>query len=275
MKSSDTASSDPSEAPLHQVTRSWSPYSRASASTRARLRRLWDGLGFNHDVASKLRYETDMVLLRTRCAWSPAYQRQRRALAARRHLLVHLGCGNALLPGWLNLDCYPPPQAPGVEIMTLDLRRGLPLADGSVAALFSEHFLEHLPFETVRTVILPEIRRVLEPGGRVRIGVPNGEYFVDQYVAYRAGTRDPIFESQRHDKTPMTMLNEIAHGFGHYFAYDFQTFERILSAAGFVQVRRCAPFDTTVDEFRGKDRVDPWRNAMTLYVEAEAASGSG
>jgi predicted SAM-dependent methyltransferase len=272
MKSSESINPHPPSAALHQVKTSWSPYSRVSEATRARLRGLWSRFGFNHDVASKIRYEMDMVLLRTRCSLSSSYRAQVRELAARRNLLVHLGSGNALLPGWINLDCYPPPPSSNAEILTLDLRRGLPFSNASVVALFSEHFLEHLPFETVRSVILPEIRRVLEPGGKIRIGVPNGEYFVDQYVAHRAGSRDQIFERARGGKTPMMMLNEIAHGFGHYFAYDFEMFAGLLSSAGFVNVRRCAPFDTPIEQFKGKDRVDEWRNAMTLYIEAEAAS---
>ena len=44
----------------------------------------------------------------------------------------------------------------------------------------------------------------------------------------------------------------------------------LLRAAGLVNVVRRAPFETGVAHFRGKDRVDAWRNAMTLYVEAEA-----
>jgi predicted SAM-dependent methyltransferase len=259
------------DAPIHQVQKSWSPYSAASVGTRARLRRVWASFGLDHDLASKLRYEFDMALLRTRCALSPAYKRQLRHLAARRNLLVHLGCGNALLAGWLNLDCYPPPRRESMETLTLDLRRGLPLATASAAALFTEHFLEHLPFETVRAVVLPDIKRVLQPGGRVRIGIPDGEYFIDQYISYRSGKRDALFERQRSNRTPMTMLNEIAHGFGHYFAYDFETISNLLANTGFVNIRRCKAFDTTVDHFRGKDRTDEWRNAMTLYVEAEAA----
>ena len=271
MKSPESLAGAAPPAALHQVSTTWSPYSRASAAWRTRLRRWWSWCGFNHDVASKVRYELDMLLLRLRCRLSSSYRRDVARLSSQSGLLVHLGCGNALLPGWLNLDCYPPPRTPGLDMLTLDLRRGLPLADASAEALFSEHFLEHLPVETVREVILPEIRRVLAPGGRVRIGIPDGEYFVDQYIASRSGGCDPLYEANRHGKTPMTMLNEIAAGFGHYFAYDFQTFSAMLCAAGFVNVRRCRPFDSTVDSFKGKDRVDPWRNAMTLYVEAEAA----
>ena len=272
MKAPETLSSGP-EAALHQVKRSWSPYHALSPGSRGRLRHVWNGLGFNHGLASQIRYEMDMVLLRMRCAISPVYRSQVRELAGKRHLLVHLGCGEALLPGWLNLDCYPPPPVRDAEILILDLRRGLPLVSGSVAALFSEHFLEHLPFDTVRKIVLPDIRRVLEPGGRVRIGVPNGEYFVEQYAASRSGKHDKIFRRESGGKTPMTMLNEIAHGHGHHFVYDFETMSSILCAAGFINVRRCASFDTELEHFKGKDRVDEWRNAMTLYIEAEAASG--
>jgi predicted SAM-dependent methyltransferase len=154
--------------------------------------------------------------------------------------------------------------------MTLDMRRGLPFANDSVTAVFSEHFLEHLPFETVRRTLVPEIFRVLAPSGRVRIGVPNGEYFIDQYISYRSGNLDPLFEAQRLGKTPMNMLNEISHSYGHYFVYDLETLSKILTEAGFVAVRRREAFATDFEEFKGKDRVDPWRNAMTLYVEAEA-----
>ena len=100
------------------------------------------------DLAAQLRYELEMTLLRTRCAVSPGYRRQVRMLRERHDLQVHLGCGNAVLADWINVDCYPPPRKPGREILTLDMRRGLPFASGSVQAVFTEHFLEHLPFET-------------------------------------------------------------------------------------------------------------------------------
>jgi predicted SAM-dependent methyltransferase len=257
---------------LHQVKTSWSPYDHLSDGMRARLRRGWRSLGFDRRVASDLRYEMDMLLLRSRCALSPAYRRQVRDLAGRRGLTVHLGCGNALFPGWLNVDCYPPSSRNGAEVLTVDMRRGLPLADQSVQAVFSEHFLEHLSVETVRTVILPELRRVLEPGGRARLAVPDGEYFVGQYMRSRRGETDPLFEANRGAATPMTMLNDIAHGFGHRFLYDFETLSGLLKSAGFTNVERGTAGHTDTNAFFGKDRIDPWRQAMSLYVEATVPS---
>jgi predicted SAM-dependent methyltransferase len=252
---------------LHQVQESWSPYQHLPSIVRVKLRQLWGKMGFNHDVASKLRYEVDMLLLRTRCALSGQHRRQVQELAGRKCLQLHLGCGNALLHGWINIDCYPPQGSPGSEILMIDMRRKWPFADGSARVLFSEHFLEHLPFETVRGHILREIRRILAPGGHVRIGVPNGEYFVEQYIASKNGASDPLYEETRQGKTPMTMLNEIAHGYGHYFAYDFETMQKILTEAGFTEIRRMKSGETEVDAFQGLDRNDPWRARMTLYVE--------
>lgn len=253
---------------LHQVEETWSPYARLPQNLRALSRRLWAQLGFNHDVASSLRYEVDMVLLRARCALNGARRRAIQSLEGKKHLRLHLGCGNALFPDWINMDCYPPREIPGTEVLMLDMRRRWPFVDGSAAVLFSEHFLEHLPFETVRDHILREILRVLEPGGHVRIGVPNGEYFVEQYVASKRGVAETLYEQARQGKSPMMMLNEIAHGFGHYFVYDFETMRQMLNEAGFIEIRRMEPGKTGVEVFRGLDREDPWRMAMTLYVEA-------
>jgi hypothetical protein len=53
-------------------------------------------------------------------------------------------------------------------------------------------------------------------------------------------------------------LKEIAHGYRYYFVSDFGTMTRLLTAAGFVNVRRCAAFDTSVERFKGKDHIDDW-----------------
>jgi predicted SAM-dependent methyltransferase len=253
---------------LHQVKQTWSPYDRLPKGLRAALRNRWQRLGLNPGTASALRYEFDMFLLRTRCALSGRHRQQLRELAARQDLLVHLGCGNALLPRWINLDCYPPERREQIEVLTVDMRRGLPFVDGSVAAVFTEHFLEHLPMPVVASVILPEVARILRPGGRIRIGVPNGEYFIDKYIEYRAGGSDPLFDRNRVPSTPMAMLNEIAHGYGHHFLYDFDTLKHLSQEAGLSQVTRCQPGVTSEPVFAGKDRADEWREAMSLYVEA-------
>lgn len=60
-------------------------------------------------------------------------------------------------------------------------RRPLPFADNSQAVIYTSHCLEHIDLESLQ-FFLREARRVLKPGGGMRIEVPNAERI---YEAYR------------------------------------------------------------------------------------------
>lgn len=93
-------------------------------------------------------------------------------------LLVNVGCGRTFHRDWLNLDlmsCDP-------EVRACDLRKGIPLPDGSCAAVYSSHVLEHLS-RSDGAGMLRECRRVLMPGGVIRIVVPDLEKIARDYLA--------------------------------------------------------------------------------------------
>lgn len=80
---------------------------------------------------------------------------------------LNLGCATRLRRGWVNVDCRP---LLGVDkVWDLEVR-SWPWADNSVDEIFASHVLEHLadPFAA-----LQEIKRVLKPGGKATILVPN------------------------------------------------------------------------------------------------------
>ena len=77
---------------------------------------------------------------------------------------LNLGCCDALLAGYINVDNVP---APGVEVA--DLRRPWPWADGSVEHVRAWDIIEHLPD---KIFTMNELWRVLRPGGTVEIAVP-------------------------------------------------------------------------------------------------------
>jgi SAM-dependent methyltransferase len=107
-----------------------------------------------------------------------ALLRQIRALGLHegsRELKVHIGCGGHELPGWINVDNHPAPLA-------IDLDWGLPLPSGSARYVFLAHLLEHLFHPVQSSRLLAEIRRVLAPGGVVRIVVPDIEKYLRAYV---------------------------------------------------------------------------------------------
>lgn len=93
--------------------------------------------------------------------------------------LVNLGCGVRFHPAWRNFDIIP--QSPSVEI--IDLWKPLPFTDSSLDAIYASHVLEHLPRSRVPS-LLNECRRVIKPGGILRLVVPDLEGIVRNYLMY-------------------------------------------------------------------------------------------
>lgn len=90
--------------------------------------------------------------------------------------LLNVGCGPTFHAAWVNLDVAPVSPA----VRACDIVQGLPFADRSFDACYSSHVLEHLePGDGAR--LLREMCRVLEPGGVVRIVVPDLELVVSDY----------------------------------------------------------------------------------------------
>ena len=93
-------------------------------------------------------------------------------------LLLNLGCGVRVHLAWRNFDLIP--HLPGV--IPLDIRAPLPFASGSAAAVYHSHVLEHLD-RPVAARFVAECRRVLQPGGVLRIAVPDLEGICRSYLA--------------------------------------------------------------------------------------------
>ena len=115
---------------------------------------------------------------------------------------LHIGCGSNRKPGWINIDL-----APGADIC-LDLREPLPFPDNSVKMVYGEHFFEHLDLEE-GTRFLRECLRVLLPGGRLSLGVPNARFCMEVYVS---GARENWLKARDHYHpkwctTPMHSVN--------------------------------------------------------------------
>ncbi len=196
--------------------------------------------------------------------------------AAHGHQL-HIGCGKGLLDGWINIDVYPAPLSQSVLW-------GLPFADGSVRYIFVSHLLEHLFFPLDVRPFLRELRRVLAPGGIVRIVVPDIEQCIEAYV-----NDDKTFFGNRREAWPWWPENptrledflaysgagaEPAYLFeSHKYGYDFETLQRELSDSGLVDVTR-SQFMQSVHEALRVDHISAVANAKygdryySLFVEA-------
>jgi len=169
---------------------------------------------------------------------------------------VHIGCGPNKKPGWVNIDLDESAD------IRLDLREDLPFPDNSVKMVYSEHFFEHLSLEDGSRFIR-ECLRVLLPGGRFSVGVPNAALCMQDYVS---GDRDKWLKvrDRYHPKwcsTPMHSVNYFFRQDGeHKYVYDPETLIGLIRESGFSNAHERS-WEPGLDLEARRDG--------TLYVDAE------
>jgi predicted SAM-dependent methyltransferase len=102
---------------------------------------------------------------------------RQRAAHTRQAKRLHWGCGGLHPPGWINADSGP---GPGVDIACDIVVDGLPLPSASIERIYCSPSLERVPAHQLLAV-LRELHRVLEPGGLIRLCVPDFDRALDAY----------------------------------------------------------------------------------------------
>jgi len=144
---------------------------------------------------------------------------------------LHLGCGNHLLSGWLNIDTQIE-QNSVQPTLQHDLTQPLPFSSESIEFIVSEHFIEHVTRDQA-CHLLRECYRFLKPEGVLRISTPDLEKLVSEYLAKRT---DEWQDMGWVAATPCQMVNEGMRLWGHQFLYDASELSMLLREAGFCQV---------------------------------------
>ena len=141
---------------------------------------------------------------------------------------VHLGCGSRRLPDFVHVDARAEVQPD--HVATAD---SLPMfADESVELLYWCHGLEHIQRPQVQSV-LSELRRVLIPGGTLRLSLPNIKILAALYVSGQVLLErivGPIHGRQDYpDNT-------------HYCSYDWLSLVQTLTTASFSNITPYDPY---------------------------------
>jgi predicted SAM-dependent methyltransferase len=212
----------------------------------------------------QLRFEANAWIVRAQNALLPGRRARLRQIRGMRHALVNVACGPQILDGFVNIELVGPPPR-----VRWDCRTGVPIADEGAAGIRVEHFLEHIEPREHLPVFLRDCRRALEPGGVLRIIVPDAERYLHAYCqpgldALRAMAVPIPFPDDL--PTRMDVINHVFHSWHeHRWAYDFETLSHRLRAAGFTEVARAA-FGRSALPALAQDR--PHHAPYSLYVEA-------
>jgi SAM-dependent methyltransferase len=200
---------------------------------------------------------------------------------------VNLGSGLSVAEGWVNIDSSLNALAPRlprplmfltyrlsnahrwysfsgyVELLTNhafihhDLAYGIPLPDQTADCIYASHFVEHLDRADAEH-LMSEARRVLKPGGTLRIVVPDISKLV---TSYQAGNTEAIIEA---------LFGEPEEGWysRHRYLYDFALLKRLLEERGFADVEACADRVGSTPDLNAFEGARPDRYLM--FVEARA-----
>jgi predicted SAM-dependent methyltransferase len=125
------------------------------------------------------------------------------------------------------------------SFVQVDISRPLPFAAASVDWVYAEHLLEHV---TPDTAIgwLRELRRILVPGGLLRLSTPDLAIYARHYLdggpffaEHRERMREALAPAPPMPARPAFMVNQIFYFYGHRWIYDEAELRYALGAAGF------------------------------------------
>ena len=162
-----------------------------------------------------------------------------------------------------------------------DCTRSFPLPDASVPRVHSEHMIEHLTLDGA-IAWLREMRRLLAPGGVLRVTTPDLARYVTGYLdpeqafyrEHRQHLRDVRMEGHLGvasiPERRAWMINQIFRFYGHQWIFDLDELRHAAVAAGFPpDALHAQTYGSSRDPALGAlDRVE--RRDETLYVDIVA-----
>jgi predicted SAM-dependent methyltransferase len=172
---------------------------------------------------------------------------------------LNWGCGTEPEPGWINSDIK---AAPGIDL-SCDILDGLPLEDGSIDYIVSIHALPELRYPDI-VPALTELRRVLAPGGVLRLALPDLDRGIRAYIE---GDRDYFLvpDEEARSAGAKFIVQMLWYGYSKtLFTVDFTV--ELLERAGFEEVRPCA-YKQSSSPFPAIVELDN-RPEESLFVEA-------
>lgn len=132
---------------------------------------------------------------------------------------LNIGAGASVLPGFIPID-----RKSGTEAARLDY------GDGTVDAVYASHVLEHFGIQGAQDA-LTEWVRVLKPGSRIRIAVPDFAYIAEHYTKNTRNGQTQLLRAY-------AMGGQTDENDFHKSAYDEESLTGLMHTVGLTEIRR-------------------------------------
>jgi len=173
-------------------------------------------------------------------------------------IMIHLGCGDIASPEFINVDARPGPHIHYI----CDVRDLSIFTDDYADLVYACHVLEHIRHRALRKTLW-EWRRIIKPGGVLRLSVPDFDKIVH------------IYESSDHDIN--SILGPLMGGQGYRYNIHCSVFNHNyltdrLKEVGFSEVRKWDPNSVEYHDFQDWANSDILRNerAFPISLNLEA-----
>lgn len=172
---------------------------------------------------------------------------------------LNWGCGPLTPFGWVNSDIE---AGPGIDVVA-DIRQGLPFPDNHFDYIVSIHVLPELSYRELDPA-LRELRRVLKPGGVLRMSLPDLDLAIN---AYRSKDVDYflIGDDEVRSLAGKMIVQLLWYGRSRsMFTWEFT--KELLERTGYREIVRCA-HEQSPSGLLGITELDN-RALESLFVEA-------
>jgi predicted SAM-dependent methyltransferase len=208
---------------------------------------------------------------------------------------LNIGCGPTPTEGWRNYDnswsvrlanrpllkrlartlgFVATPQEKMLDVarqngvLWADVTTRIPEPDNSASAIYTSHMFEHLERSALKRA-LQECLRVLEPGGVLRIVVPDVRFHVDEYLSDGDADRfvEKLMLSKAKPKTFLAKMRYLIVGDRHHqWMYDGKSLCKLLTSIGFADPRAVSGGETRIRDVGSLDLHE--REHGSVIVEA-------
>jgi len=179
-------------------------------------------------------------------------------------LKLHLGCGNKKAPNWCNVDIA---YSDAVDVID-DIKVLRKFKSNFATNIYSCHVLEHFSHEECK-IVLKRWLEVLQPGGEIRISVPDLDRIVKQYnnnwEHFQTSGNSPwiglIFGGQRSE-----------YDF-HKTGFNFCWLKYLMEEVGFEDIKEYPHHPHFIDGFYDASLAnDPFKEYLSLNIVAKKPS---